>query len=110
MILSNKPVVSYPMGTVNGYPRPVAKRTPKVHRVEYRGYRGEATYDRESGLLYGSVVNLPRGDAVCIRGATPGDLRADLAGAIDFYEETLSKYGRTPAPVMLPGPTPGARD
>lgn len=89
---------------MTGYSPTVAKRLPKTHRVEYRGYLGEATYDAKTGLLSGHVVNLPKRDMVLIRGATPEELRADLAGQIDFYEEGLRKYGRDPAPAMLTGP------
>jgi predicted HicB family RNase H-like nuclease len=87
---------------------PVAKRFPKVHRVKYRGYRGEATYDPETGLLKGHVVNLRKADMVLFHGATPAELQADLAGQIDFYEKTLRKHGRGVAPAMLTGPLGGA--
>ena len=49
--------------------------------------------------LLGRVVNLPKRDMVLIRSRSVDELRADLAGQVDFYEETLRRHGRAPAPV-----------
>ena len=67
--------------------------------MEYKGYRGSVYYDDEEETFVGHVVNLPKGDAVLIRGSSVDALRKDLAAQIDVYEDNLRAHGREPAPV-----------
>ncbi len=54
--------------------------------MEYRGYRAKIVYDEDEDTFVGHVVNVPKRDAVLIRGRSVDELREDLAGQIELYD------------------------
>ena len=67
--------------------------------MEYRGYKAEIVFDEDEDTFVGHVVNVPKRDAVLIRGRSVDELREDLAGQIELYESIFRGAGREPAPV-----------
>ena len=58
--------------------------------MELRGSKAEIVYDEDEDTFVGHVVNVPKRDAVLIRGRSVDELREDLAGQIELYERVVS--------------------
>lgn len=62
--------------------------------LKYKGYRGQAIFDNDSGMLFGHVIGLK--DIITFQAVSVKELEHEFKASIDFYLDVCKKRGEKP--------------
>lgn len=65
-----------------------------ANTLSYKGYIGVVTYDDESGIFHGEVINLR--DVITFQGESAIELRQGLADSVEDYLAFCTERGEEP--------------
>ena len=64
--------------------------------IEYKGYRGEASFDDEAGIFHGEVIGTR--DVITFQGQSAVEVESAFRDSIDEYLKFCAERGRPPNP------------